>query len=346
MTEILPTWWIWTLVILWGALWGSFANVVIARVPLGQSIVFPASHCPECETPIRWYDNLPILSWFMLRGRCRSCAAKIPAQYPLVELGGIVCALAAAWAVGGGPSFWRLHDSPPWEVASAWMLLSFFFLLLMMLTIIDLKHLLLPHVLTITLAVLAFIYAFVVPPGGDWRGFVPSISVRDSAIGFVVAYGGLLLFAMSYAIIRGRQGMGGGDFMLFGALGAWFGIEALPMLMLLAAFQGVLLYTIGLFFFPSLIHEVAHDDEEFWTARTGDASRDKMPDASDISEKSFKVGAPTTPLPSKAAGGRGEQSPQPKESSRGVPFGPFLCLAAVEFVAFGGMYFQWLHGGV
>lgn len=340
MTDILPTWWMWTLVVLWGALWGSFANVVIARVPRGKSIAFPASHCPECETPIRWYDNLPIVSWFVLRGRCRSCGEKIPARYPMVEFGGIVCAVAAAWAVGGGPSFWRVHESPPLEVTSAWMLLSFFFLILMMLTIIDLKHLLLPHALTITLALLAVVYAFVVPPGGDWRGFVPSISVRDSLIGFVVAYGGLFVFAMGYAIVRGRQGMGGGDFMLFGALGAWFGIEALPMLMLLAAFQGVLMYVVALVFFPTLIHEVAHDDEEFWTASTGELQ------VGDASKPSFASEEPRTPLPSKAGEGRGEPQPNVVESSRGVPFGPFLCLAAAEFVAFGGMYFQWLYGGV
>lgn len=339
MTDILPIWWIWTLVILWGALWGSFANVVIARVPIGESIVFPASHCPQCQTPIRWYDNLPIVSWFVLRGRCRSCSAKISARYPLVEFGGIVCALAAAWAVGGGPSFWRLYESPPLEVVSAWMLLSFFFLILMMLTVIDLKHLLLPHVLTITLAVLAFIYAFVVPPGGDWRGFVPSISLRDSVIGFVVAYGGLFLFAMGYAIVRGRQGMGGGDFMLFGALGAWFGIEALPMLMLLAAFQGVLMYVVALVFFPALIHEVAHDDDEFWTASTGDSKVESQ------RESLFDDEPSQPPLPSKAGEEQGAPQPKPSESSRGVPFGPFLCLAAVEFVAFGGMYFQWLYGG-
>lgn len=344
MTEILPTWWIWTLVILWGALWGSFSNVVIARVPLGKSIVLPASHCPACQTPIRWYDNLPIVSWIVLRGRCRSCGVAIPASYPLVELGGIVCALSAAWAAGGGPSFWRLRDSPPLEVASAWMLLSFFFLILMMLTIIDLKHLLLPHALTITLTVLAFVYAFVVPPGGDWRGFVPSLSVREAAIGFVVAYGGLFLFAMGYAILRGRQGMGGGDFMLFGALGAWFGIEALPMLMLLAAFQGVLLYVVALFFFPSLIHEIAHDDDTFWNARTGDTLNDETLDALQMTDSLGPSDTPVTPPPSKAEGR--ERDAQTHESSRGVPFGPFLCLAAVEFVAFGGMYFQWLYGGV
>src|SRR5690625_6971078 len=77
MTDWMPLGWMWVMVGLWGALWGSFANVVIARMPEGQSIAWPASHCFSCKTPIRWYDNLPLVSWFVLKGRCRACGAFI-----------------------------------------------------------------------------------------------------------------------------------------------------------------------------------------------------------------------------------------------------------------------------
>lgn len=343
MIDLLPVGWMAVVVVLWGAVWGSFANVAIARIPHGQSVAFPASHCPNCETPIRWFDNLPIVSWFVLRGACRSCKEPISIRYPLIEFGGILCSLASAWAVSGGVTLWRLEQTSPLEVTAAWMLLSFFFLLLMMLTVIDLEHLLLPHRLTITLAVLAVVYAYVVPPGGDWRGFVPSLTVREALIGFVVAYGSLFLFAMVYAIVRGRQGMGGGDFMLFGALGAWFGIEALPMLMLLAALQGVLIYLVALFFFPSLIHEVDPEDEAFWDARVADGTAQ--------SQRSAASGTPEASLALASSGGErdseaGREDLTENPTQRGVPFGPFLCLAAVEFVAFGGAYFQWLNGGV
>jgi len=340
MTDWMPLGWMWVMVGLWGALWGSFANVVIARMPEGQSIAWPASHCFSCKTPIRWYDNLPLVSWFVLKGRCRACGAFISWRYPLIELGGVVCSLAAAWAVVGGSTHWRLVETPALEIVSAWMLLTFFFLILMMLTAIDLKHLLLPHRLTGSLAIFGFLYAWIVPTGGDWRGFVPSLTVGEAVLGFVVAYGALFLFAFLYSLLRGRQGMGGGDFMLFGALGAWFGVDALPMLMLLAALQGVLLYALALVFFPSLIHEIRDDDEAFWAGRAGAGPLEaKGPHASEtpVEKEEERRGASSA-----AAEIVAEAS---AATARGVAFGPFLCLAAVEFVAFGGLYLRWLNGG-
>lgn len=323
MLAELPSFWLWTVVVLWGAVWGSFANVVIARVPHGRSVVLPASHCPSCETPLAWYDNIPVLSWLWLRGRCRSCRVAISAQYPLVELGGVASSLMAAVLAGGGVSLWRLAETPPVEVLSAWMLLSYFLLLLLILSVIDLRHLLLPHRLTGMLALLALIYAIAGPYGGDWRGSVPQVTVWSAVTGFLVGYGLLYIFAMAYQLVRGRQGIGGGDFMLFGALGAWFGWEALPLIMLFAAMQGVLAFGLAMVFFPSLIRTI--EDEDFWDARQASPS----PDAS----------APV-PLPADE-----EETPDAAQDlGRGIPFGPFLCLAAVEYLVFGGYYLAWLNG--
>lgn len=350
MLAELPSFWLWTVVVLWGAVWGSFANVVIARVPYGRSVSLPASHCPSCETPLAWYDNIPLLSWLLLRGRCRSCRAPISAQYPLVELGGIASSVLAAFLAAGGVSLWRLAETPPIQVLSVWMLLSYFLLLLMILSVIDLRHLLLPHRLTGMLAILALIYAIAGPFGGDWRGFVPQVSVWSAVTGFLVGYGTLYIFAMAYQLIRGRQGIGGGDFMLFGALGAWFGWEALPLIMLLAALQGVLAFALAMLFFPSLIQRV--EDEGFWDATTAEAPSAGGGSASSPAGEEASPDATTAEAPS--TGGESASAPADEEASpdaaqalgRGIPFGPFLCLAAVEYLVFGGFYLAWLGGSL
>jgi prepilin signal peptidase PulO-like enzyme (type II secretory pathway) len=88
---------------LWGLLWGSFGNVCIHRVPLGQSVVRPASHCPHCQKEIAWFDNVPVLGWLMLRGRCRQCAAPISVRYPLFELlGGVLAVVLYLRIIGLG----------------------------------------------------------------------------------------------------------------------------------------------------------------------------------------------------------------------------------------------------
>lgn len=334
-------------VVLWGAIWGSFANVVIARLPLGGSVAFPPSHCPQCEEPIRWFDNIPVLSWVLLRGRCRACSAPISKQYPMVELGGIGCSLVAAFLASGGVSLWRLSSTPLLEVVIVWMFLSYFLLVLMMLAVIDVKHLLLPHRLTGILTLLAFVYAFIGPHGGDWRGFVPQISLVDSLIGFCVAYGGLYVFATGYQLLRGRQGIGGGDFMLFGALGAWFGWEALPVLMLLAAFQGVAAFGLAQLFFPHWIYEV--DDASFWDGRSGEGAEPSPAEASreDIRSLTLEKDAESGVERDMAQGvdhasGGAEAS---ESLGRGLAFGPFLCLAAIEYLWVGPAYLLWLNGG-
>ncbi len=323
-----PWGWLLVFVVCWGMIWGSFANVVIARLPRHESIVLPASHCLACQTPIRWYDNIPVLSWLLLRGRCRACGEPISWQYPLVELGGCLCALAAAWLVGGGSSMWRVQETPSWEVLSAWLLVFYFFLLLWMLFWTDIRALVLPHALTIALVAGALVYGVVIPPGGDWRGFVFAHNVWDAMLGFVVGYGGLYLFALLYALVRNRQGMGGGDFMLLGALAAWLGWESLPVLLLLSAVQGVVAAGVSIVFFPTWMREVADDDEAFWAAE---------PPAEEQVER--------TAGESLMAGSSTEDTAPAAASARGIPFGPFLVLAAIEYAFLGGLYQQWLNGG-
>jgi leader peptidase (prepilin peptidase)/N-methyltransferase len=205
-----------------GASIGSFLNVVIARVPRGLSIVSPRSRCPRCLAPIAWYDNLPVLSWLLLRARCRGCGARISARYPLVELLGAAAALLALRRHG-------LSGGAPAELAFASLLLALGF--------IDLDTWLLPHALTwpligagLALSALGVTAAGSLPP-----------SLYGAGIGFAA-------FAAVAAVGKkafGREALGFGDVWLLAGLGAWLGVKALLPVVLLASLQGT---AVGLVF--------------------------------------------------------------------------------------------------
>lgn len=341
--DLMPSWLFWTTIVLWGALWGSFLNVVIARVPYGRSVVYPPSACMQCETPIRWYDNLPIVSWLVRRGRCRQCAASVPVRYLLVEVAGVGCSLLAAVLASGGLSLWRLDGVDPLEWLLVWMMLSYLLFGLVALTAIDIEHALLPHAITGFLVALAFVYAAIAPTGGDWRGFLPGASVFDALLGFSVGYGSLFGFALLFKLVTGRDGIGGGDFLLFGALGAWFGWEALPLLMMLAAIQGVIGYSLALLFFPAWIRDASAAG--FWDAdRASDAlTLDADDEAKDARAPDASAADVRTPDAARATGSA-DDAESAEAPQRGIPFGPFLCLAAVEFLLGGPLYFAWLYG--
>jgi leader peptidase (prepilin peptidase)/N-methyltransferase len=205
-----------------GASIGSFLNVVIARVPQGLSIVSPRSRCPRCLAPIAWYDNLPVLSWLLLRARCRGCGAPISARYLLVELLGAGAALLALRRNG-------LSGAAPAEMGFASLLLALGF--------IDLDTWLLPHALTWPLIAGGLaLSALGVTPAGS---FVPSL--YGAGIGFAA-------FAAVAAVGKkafGREALGFGDVWLLAGLGAWLGVKALLPVVLLASLQGT---AVGLVF--------------------------------------------------------------------------------------------------
>jgi len=181
-----------------GLVVGSFGNVVIHRVPRRESIVFPGSRCPACGDAIPWYLNVPVLSWFVLRGRCRKCAAPISFRYPLVEATTGLLFLAA-W----------LRWGPTWATPVAWL----FCALGLFLAIIDLEHQLLPDVLTWPGIVLGL--------ATGW--FVPWTTWRDSLLG--AALGGLLPMAvlLFWEKVLRKDGMGWGDVKLMAMVGAFLG---------------------------------------------------------------------------------------------------------------------------
>ncbi|HLE18296.1 MAG TPA: prepilin peptidase, partial [Syntrophales bacterium] len=173
------------IIALLGAAIGSFLNVCIRRIPAGESLVFPASHCPKCNYSIRFYDNIPIISFLLLRGRCRNCREGISLQYPLVELLTAIMALLLFWKFGLTLKF----------------LFSFLFAcVLIIITFIDLEHQIIPDVLTL-LGIPVFFLAAV---------FAMGVSPLEAVLGALIGGGILYAIAFGYELITKREGMGGG----------------------------------------------------------------------------------------------------------------------------------------
>lgn len=210
MTDpLIPLWFSITFAALFGAVIGSFLNVVVWRVPQGISIVRPGSACPTCTNTIAWYDNLPVLSYLALRGRCRHCSTRISPRYPAVELATAVAfAVVVLGAYTGG-----------YPVAATPVLL-FWAAVGIALALIDLDHHRLPDVITLpSYVVTALLLVLASALSGDFTRFIPAV------IGLVALGGLYLLLAVGY-----RGGMGFGDVKLSGVLGLLLGWLGWPQL--------------------------------------------------------------------------------------------------------------------
>jgi leader peptidase (prepilin peptidase)/N-methyltransferase len=194
---------------------GSFLNVVIYRLPAGLSLVHPGSRCPKCETPVRFYDNIPIFSWLILRGRCRACKAPIAVRYPLVELlTGLL-----AW-------FTWLKFGLSWACP-----LNFFFIAtLVAITFIDLDHRIIPDRISLPGIPIFFLAGLLLP--------VPT--VLDALIGLAVGGGSLLGVAWVYYLLTKREGMGGGDIKLLAMMGGFIGWQGVLFTIFAASAMGTL----------------------------------------------------------------------------------------------------------
>lgn len=196
-----------------GGIVGSFLNVCASRLPEGGSLWMPGSACPACAHPIRWYDNVPVLSFMVLRGQCRDCRAPIAWRYPIVEFG---TALLFALAY--------VHLGVGWELAFALVFLA----ALMVITVIDLEHQLIPD--RITLPVIAAGFAGSVVLGRP--------SWLDSLLGIVVGGGIICAIILGSRLVMGVEGMGGGDITLAAMLGAFLGWKLLLLGLFLAVLVG------------------------------------------------------------------------------------------------------------
>lgn len=205
------------LLILIGAIWGSFLNVCIHRIPLEESVVFPNSRCPACRYQIAWHDNIPVISWLLLRGRCRNCQKPISPVYPLIESITALLTLTTLHHFGLTPTGIAL-------TALGYALLT--------LTVIDLHHYILPDVITlpgVALGVILSLLPWFSPPLASWQ---------NALIGVGAGGGGLWLFGWLFQRFTGKEGMGLGDVKLTAMIGAWLGWQALPFTIFAGALIG------------------------------------------------------------------------------------------------------------
>jgi leader peptidase (prepilin peptidase) / N-methyltransferase len=195
-----------------GLIVGSFLNVCIYRIPRRESLMWPASHCTGCNRSLSWFENVPIISWLVLRGRCRSCGAHISIMYPAVELTtAIVCA--------GGVAVYGWSPLLIVRLAFACALIVLF--------AIDLEHQILPNVITVPGIAAGLVASWFLPPG--WL---------SSLIGALAGGGVLLAIAEAYYRVRGQEGLGMGDVKMLAMIGAFLGWPLMILTLVLASFAG------------------------------------------------------------------------------------------------------------
>jgi leader peptidase (prepilin peptidase)/N-methyltransferase len=204
---------------LFGALIGSFLNVCILRIPEGESIAYPGSHCPRCGHTVRWYDNIPILSFILLRGQCRHCHSKISWQYPVVE------ALTGFLAMA---CFWKFSHL---GIAALWFLA--FVCPLLVISFIDLEHFLIPDLISIPFIGVGLIVRLIIVKFQS-----PGTVLLDSLYGILAGAGALFLIGKTYELIQKREGIGMGDVKLAAMIGAFLGWKAVVFVFVLSSLLG------------------------------------------------------------------------------------------------------------
>lgn len=333
--SLMPLWFVRAAAFAFGLLWGSFLNVVIYRVPREMSVVRPASHCPGCGKPVAPYDNVPVLSYVLLRGRARCCGARMSPRYPLVELIGGALSLAIVEIV-------VVRVAPSTSAARALATYGADFSLclgLVAAAFIDAEHMFLPDSITL---------------GGVVLG-VATASLRDmtfvqAIVGAAVGFMGVWLpFTFLYKGLLGRTGMGMGDAKLVALAGAWFGWPGAAFALFAGAIQGTLyaavLHVLGIE--PKLPEAVQNDlDELEKAAAEGDEEAKRLlvedplaedDDAFILTWLSKVLGREKKPDDAPAPE-PAEETTKAEEEERPrarIPFGPFLILACLELMFFG-----------
>lgn len=294
---------------------GSFLNVVIARVPHDQSVIKPRSRCPKCGYTLSWYDNIPLLSWLMLRGRCRGCKTPISVRYPLVELLTGLLFLACL----------RRFDWS-WELASALVLVT----LLVPLTFIDLEHWILPFSLTVPGIILGVVLAW--PRGME--------AVQGAAIGAAVGFLAFRLMEyLGWKLLR-KEALGGGDKYLVAMLGAFLSWQALLGILFLSSFQGAV---VGIL----LIALTGRAGPRAETPEGKPAPEEAPEPELTMTWEFTKPGLPLwrrlvlvpvcllfQPIPDEPKDAEGEEIDWVPGTTN-IPFGPWLALAGLEILLLG-----------
>ena len=212
-----------------GSIWGSFSNVCIFRLPQDKGVVLDRSFCPKCKSVIRWFDNIPIVSFLFLKRKCRNCECKIDFQYFIVELLSAITFCLIYYIYGLSVTTLLL------------IILSIFFIIIFF---IDLKHFIIPNELSFPLMFIGFV-----------KSFYPNLNLEifpnliNSLVGGIVGYIIIWTIIFLFEKIRKKEGMGLGDAKLLSAIGFWFGWVSVPIIIFFSSFIG-LLYVL-----PSLINK-------------------------------------------------------------------------------------------
>lgn len=298
----------------WGAVWGSFINVVVYRVPREMSVVRPGSHCPACGAPVGALDNIPIVSWLVLGGRARCCRTRISPRYVLIEaLSGLLALAVYEVVVRGLPDSTTLLDAGS-------IFLSDFALAMALVAaaFIDAEHMYLPDAITVG----GTIFGLLTP---GLRGLTWLDGLLGAAVGFTAVW---LPFVVGYKALRGRAGMGLGDAKLTMLAGAWFGWPGVVFAIFGGALQatlaaGVLLLARGKIEEPESVRK----------------DREELQRAAAEGDEEAKALLEEDPLATEPAEG---------VLAARMPFGPFLCLAIIEWMLAGEWLsdrWSWLLGG-
>ena len=217
------------IVFILGSIWGSFANVCIHRLPIGESIVIKRSYCPKCNEKIKWFNNIPLISFLILGGKCKSCKSGIDKRYFIVELTSVI-------------SFLFIYHFFGVSITSILLAtLSIFFIIIFF---IDLKHYIIPNALTFPLMIIGFV-----------KSFDPNLNINlfpnylNSLIGGILGYLVIWLIILFYKKIKNKEGMGLGDAKLLSAIGFWFGWVSIPFIIFLSSVIALIVVT------PSLINK-------------------------------------------------------------------------------------------
>jgi len=340
----------------WGAIWGSFLNVVVWRLPRGMNLARPGSHCPKCETPIKWYDNIPIFGWLRLKGRCRACGVWISPRYPIVEL--VVAILGALlwWHVAR-----QVLDVELFQVALIPWIFHFFFVFgLVGIALIDADLTVIPDELTLPLMGWGLLGALLTPKTGAFIYYAPAVDIVDAGIGLAVGFGMIAVIFIGYRVLTGRYGLGWGDATLLGAIGANLGWQSLVFVLLASSLQG-LLAAVGIAIYDrasgreaggegSALLKGAHTDA-FWEEDPLEAERARAAGETDAAEgieaaaDAVDVDAATVAADGGADTASAEDDDEGGFMQLALPFGPFLALAAIEYIFFGRAFLSWLTAG-
>lgn len=307
---------------LFAACVGSFSNVIIYRVPNHMNIAWPPSACPQCGARIKPYDNIPVLSWLLLRGKCRTCKNPISPQYPIVEG---ICALFGFFLCH------QIFDNNLMILAQDGVFLHLFALFIaetlfligaLALAIIDYETTELPPEIALPLGGLGILLAFFIPETAPYTSILGNISGLDAILGAVIGGGIVVTIIGLYYLATRRIGMGGGDIWMMAMVGGFLGWECLPFIFLAASLQGLIAAVIAILHGKKQQTDTQKGLFRNAVANELDAQVHGETPSLDIAER------------------------EPETGKLAIPFGPFIALAAIEYVFFGKYLLPIVSGGV